>query len=129
MEQVYATYEQPPPPYTSTPHTLTNGTTHTYHHTQIHLHGNDDLYSVVGNGNCLHSVVGNGSVPPPLPPTRNSQVVPDPISPYADSGTYSKVGPCSHDNSDPEDDKGQSPHRMETANPLYASTENLEPQF
>ena len=129
MEQAYPEvpmYEQPPPPYTSPTPPLTTGTTHTFNHTHINLLDNGHaLYSVVTNGSSGSSLPSlNGTEPPPpLPPARDSALDPDHISPYADSGTYSKAKPDSHADSNPEE-KGQS-----SDNPLYASCEELEPVY
>ena len=114
-----------PPPYPITQ--LTNGNT-TYSTDHIHLHGNGLVhYSVVGNGNHLSNSVSDCSydvIPPPLPPARNSTT--ELILPYADSN--SKTDPNSYVTTD-DKTQGQSPHRIETANPLYASTDNLEPVY
>ena len=100
----------------------------TYSTDRIHLHDNGLVhYSVVGNGNHLSNSVSDCSydvIPPPLPPARNSTT--ELILPYADSN--SKTDPNSYVTTD-DKTQGQSPHRIETANPLYASTDNLEPVY
>ena len=88
-------------------------------------------YPIVANGFHPIRTVGNcayDTLPPPLP-ERNSiriDLGPDPIQPYSETGTYATIGAS---DSMPDKSEGQSSHRMETANPLYASTEDLEPVY
>lgn len=105
------TPSHPPPPYTTA-----NG-----------------HYPMVANGFHPVRTVENSAydtVPPPLP-ERNSTHIdlgPDPILPYSEIGTYATIG-ASDSDSIPDKSEGQSSHRVETANPLYASAEDLEPVY
>ena len=113
------TYELPPSPYPSSPPPVTNQYHHTHTQSQQNGHG---PYAVIENGTYSHISVNNvayGALPPPLPPTRNGIIKPDPIPSYTDS--YIKM--------EPDLLRGQSPHGMETDNPLYTSTDILEPIY
>ena len=84
---------------------------------------------MVGNGTYSQVSVGNigcSGPPPPLPPARNSTLDPEFILPYADTGTNIRAEQTTDTHGL---FKGQSADRTETANPLYASTENLEPIY
>ena len=109
-------YQQAPPPYTTNSSFTTNS--HHYCDSPLSANGNAE-YAIVGNGHYSHVAVDNGmyeSIPPCLPPMRNSSQDPDPIQPYAESD----VGELK------KSQQGQSTHRIETANPLYATTDSLE---
>ena len=109
-------YQQAPPPYTTNSSFLPP-TTNSHHYCDLPANGNAE-YATVGNGHYSHVAVGNGmyeSIPPRRPPIRNSSQDPDPIQPYAESN----VGEL-------KKSQGQSTHRIETANPLYATTDSLE---
>jgi hypothetical protein len=113
--------KHPPPPYT----------TGTHHHPHTTPHNGHGEYAVVGNGTYSHVMDSNcayGAVAPPLPPARNSTLDPDLILPYAETSTYIKMEhPPPVDTL--ETSRGQSPHRIETENPLYASADTLEPLY
>ena len=110
----------PPPPYTTDTHH------HPHNHTQLQNgHGH---YAMVGNGTYSHVMDSNcayGAVGPPLPPARSST---DLILPYAETSTYIKTEPPLPIDT-LETSGGQSPHRIETENPLYASADTLEPLY
>ena len=70
--------------------------------------------------NCAYDPVA-----PPLPPARNSTH--ELIQPYAETSAYVKTDPSLLNTV--EKLEGQSSHRLETANPLYAVADNVEPVY
>ena len=151
-------YELPPSPFTSAPTSSSSLlTTHTHLHDDHQLYSvvgsGDGLHSVVPNGFASHPPplpLRTSTIDPDISPYADSRTLDQKlILPYADSTTVpdSNQKPPNPDPSTTDDmcrdsgsysmeldlngnaDEGQSSHRLDTANPLYASTEDLDQNY